>query len=177
MWNNGRFAWNSDCDFDGNNQILQVTSKREDCGGLCIVNWKCTHFNWENGICSLIKAPKSAASRPLKGTMCGYVVHGNSKFPWNDGKELNTWMVRNGLDYQWNTNCDFIGNDIRVIVKSDSPGYCFRLCNSDPKCTHNSWVSEGNGSSLGKCSLKTSKTPVAQSTINFGFCAIIPSRL
>jgi len=144
MWNNGRFAWKSDCDFVGaSNNIFQVVkSKQEDCGGLCVVNWKCTHFTWKpSGICLLKKAPKSTAIRKLKG-ICGYIVHGNSKFQWKDGRKSDIWMVRNGLDYKWNTNCDFIGNDIRVEVKFDGAKTCFHLCNSDLKCSHFSWVSE-----------------------------------
>ena len=71
-WNNGRFFSVSDCDIVGN-KILEVQSKREDCGGLCSANLKCTHFTWEsNGICTLKTALKySTETSPLKGAMCG----------------------------------------------------------------------------------------------------------
>ncbi len=160
---NGQLLWAHGCDFYGND-IQQVKSRGEDCGGLCIDDSKCTHFTWgSDGDCFLKSATKNAV--PIANTnwegVCGYVTRRNSAFNWRDGN--------NGL-LNWAHGCDFFGNDIRHVKGRGED--CGGLCLADPKCTHFSWGWEGN------CYLKTADNNAVAHAITYeGICGWVNARV
>jgi len=154
--------------------IVQLQSKREDCGGLCSADLKCTHFTWEsNGLCTLKTALKySTETRPLQGAICGYITEGNSKFKWVDGFGK----------VKWADACDFPGNDIRTVTTKGTS--CSDLCIAEPKCT--SYAARSLSDLPGYandriCFLKSGKSPIARRRIiakpDMYYCGMISARI
>lgn len=73
-WNGNN--WAMSCDFNGND-LTNVQTKAEDCGGRCASTPGCTHFTWTNyngGTCWMKKNPASkndAIPKYDSGAVCG----------------------------------------------------------------------------------------------------------
>jgi hypothetical protein len=73
-WNGNN--WAMSCDFR-NNDLSNVRSAAEDCGGKCDEISECTHFswtNWKGGTCWMKQGPISkndAFSSNDRGMVCG----------------------------------------------------------------------------------------------------------
>ena len=80
----GQVKWARDCDFTGHD-VANEPSTYEECGAHCLANKDCIHFTWasSDSTCWIKKADKPAAF-PLKGSVCGWVVH-RLNFNWHDG--------------------------------------------------------------------------------------------
>lgn len=85
-------------------------------------------------------------------------------------REWNTWQD-NG-DIRYSSDCEFKGHEIN---KHQVPDYqCRDLCISNSKCTHYTWLANGN-----LCSLKffdSNETAVA-TDLKGAVCGYIPSRV
>lgn len=70
---NGLVAWDSNCDFPGQD-VFKTSSRGEDCGRLCIYNRQCAFFTWSNGNCYLKNYQhQSDRTTWAPGAVCGYV--------------------------------------------------------------------------------------------------------
>jgi len=69
----GGVKWNLNCDFPGND-IGSIESSGEECGGICIANFQCTHFSRpDSGVCYMKKVMSTTSLTKTNGGMCGFV--------------------------------------------------------------------------------------------------------
>jgi len=68
----GGFKWAEKCDFYGSD-ILKVPSKKEDCGGICYDNPKCTHFTWNGDNCIQKHFKIQPTAFDFSSLACGWV--------------------------------------------------------------------------------------------------------
>jgi len=106
----------------------------DECSGLCLSNPHCTHFTWDlETNCYLSTGYSSKDLYSYQGSNCGYVTSRNSNVYWRNWK--------NG-QIKWAPRCDFFGIDFH----QSKTGYkeCGELCVASPKCTHFTWIWEGD---------------------------------
>jgi hypothetical protein len=71
---NGLARWDHDCRYVGN-FISQRSSPSGQCGGLCIANFRCTHFSHGDGACFMYSTPKGKKESRETGWTCGFIDH------------------------------------------------------------------------------------------------------
>ena len=72
------YGWAYACDFK-NNDLMNVQTSSDRCGGLCVTTSGCTHFTWttyKNGTCWMKKGSISRSDALITGNnsmVCGIV--------------------------------------------------------------------------------------------------------
>ncbi|KAG4077514.1 hypothetical protein HA402_002941 [Bradysia odoriphaga] len=126
--------WAKDCDFEGNN-LKSVQCTVEECRRNCASTPGCTHYTWTNdyhylnklggdiGVCYMKENIVSTSDAiPKRRSECGITVA--PVIDWNKDN--------------WAKNCDFKGNDLKIVHTSADE--CGRRCATTSGCTHYTWV-------------------------------------
>ncbi|CAF3980853.1 unnamed protein product [Rotaria sp. Silwood2] len=132
-WNGN--DWAMSCDFRGND-LSDVRTSSELCGGKCAQTQGCTHFTWTSyngGTCWMKSGTvsKSDAFSTNDPTMVCGVRNGGPQ-------DVVNWNGNN-----WATSCDFRGNDLSNVRISSE--LCGGKCAQTQGCTHFTWTSYNGG--------------------------------
>jgi hypothetical protein len=135
--------WANHCDFpdDDNNIIKVVKCLGEDCGFWCDRTRECTHFVYNNSVCTLKSGivTKSDAIINPNLNMCG-LDNSYMKFNLKNCTGHNKTCTYNGILWTndgFGHGCEYRGNDF--MVKKIDGERCWQLCESTPGCSHYTW--------------------------------------
>jgi hypothetical protein len=129
----GKVFWDHNCDFLGDD-IHQVASRGEECGGICENTVGCHKFTFYNGVCYL-KNNILSDYQVKSGAVCGYL---DARPEWHHEGSVT-----------WARDCDFWGGDIEALTNIPS-NQCGQKCTENERCKSFSW----NRLNGGTCYLK-----------------------
>jgi hypothetical protein len=124
----GKVFWDYNCDFYGDD-IGQVASRGEDCGGHCENTPGCHKFTYYNGVCYM-KMNSAINPQEKSGAVCGYL---DAPISWNEEGSLS-----------WARDCDFWGGDIETLFNVPS-NLCGSRCEQNRNCNSFTWSSSNGG--------------------------------